>query len=432
MNNNPVLKLQRNITRRYVLALAIIAILSSGAFYILVTALQGSEDSAYVVNISGKQRMLSQTIALDVFRLYQLRTQSYYQDPLATEHQVQQVIKRLHANIAEMEAVNELLSTGQTSQDLSEPPHPISDELTQLYFGETNLAQEVREYLVKTKMFMQEAKPTQQGWQEISYMAPQLLAKLHQAVEIYQKEGEQQLDLILQVEVYVWIVTLFMLLLEVIFIFQPMVKQIVFLARENQLNMKNLEQKVKLRTLSLEKANATLQRLATLDPLTGLYNRLNLEKDIEQQLLQAQQHHAPFAVFMLDIDHFKKVNDEYGHDVGDFVLSELAKLLQSLVRNGDSVYRAGGEEFVVLLSRISFKDATKKVEKIRLAVAEYPFQFKEFLIHKTLSIGLYHSSIGSVEGVKDLLKKVDSALYESKANGRNKITQVLINQENTV
>lgn len=424
MKNNAVSRLQANITKRYVIALSIIAILSSVAFVILLSALKGSEDTAYVVNISGKQRMLSQTIALDVFRLYQLRNEGYYNDPSITDYKIKEVIARMSKNMAEMESVNDRLSNGLNSQDLGEPPQKISAELTALYFGEANLAQQVRDYLAKVRQCIQSDQPSRHDLHQVSMMAPALLANLHHAVELYQKEGEQKLAMIQQVKTYVWLITLFMLLLEVIFIFQPMVRQIIYLARENQLNMKNLEQKVRLRTLNLEQSNEKLHKLASLDPLTGLLNRLYLEQNIEKQLVQSKEHHAPFAVFMLDIDHFKQVNDTYGHDAGDFVLVEVAKLLKSLVRQDDTVYRAGGEEFVVLLARISLEDAWQKAELIRQTLENYPLNYNDNLIHKTLSIGVYHSSVREMESVKDLLMEIDAALYKSKNQGRNKVTMV--------
>ena len=399
--------------------------LSTVTFLILLSALKGSEDTAYVVNISGKQRMLSQTIALDVFRLYQLRSQGYYENPESTSNQIDWVLNRLNHNISEMRLVSERLSNGYTSQESKSEASPISDGLFELYFGEANLAQEVENYLIIVSQCIRGSSPSREGLHLVSAMAPSLLEKLNTAVLLYQQEGEDKLALIQQIKTYVWLITLFMLLLEVVFIFQPMVRQIVFLARENQHHLENLEHKVKLRTNDLELANAKLAQLAILDPLTGLYNRLNLEKDVEQQIVQHQKHKAPFAVLMLDIDYFKNINDSYGHEAGDLVLKELAKILNALVRKGDSVYRAGGEEFVVLFSRIDYEDTLAKAEQIRQTTEQYAFKYGvEKYIHLTLSIGVYHSSIFLAENVRHLMKQVDVALYQSKSNGRNQVTFV--------
>lgn len=422
---NSVFRLESNVTWRYGIALLIIAMLSTVTFVILLTALKGSEDTAYVVNISGKQRMLSQTIALDVFRLYQLRSQGYYEDPVATPHQIERVLERLHQNIAEMRGVNTRLSQGHTSQSSKAEVRPISDALFELYFGEPNLAQEVEDYLSLISQCIAGGSASREGLHSVSAMAPKLLEKLNTAVLHYQQEGEQKLAVIQQIKTYVWIITLFMLLLEVVFIFQPMVRQIVYLARENQHHLENLEYKVKLRTQDLELANAKLKQLAMVDPLTGLFNRLNLEKDIEQQILQQGEYQSPFAVLMLDIDFFKHINDTYGHEVGDIVLKDLAKILKASVRKGDSVYRAGGEEFVVLLSRIDYEDALTKAEQIRHTAEQYAFMYGvDKFLHLTLSIGVYHSSVYRAENVRDLMKQVDIALYKSKQNGRNQVTLV--------
>jgi diguanylate cyclase (GGDEF)-like protein len=413
------------VTWRYAIALLIIAMLSTVTYVILLTALKGSEDTAYVVNISGKQRMLSQTIALDVFRLYQLRSQGYYEDPAATPYQIERVLQRLNQNISEMRDVNMRLSKGYTSQNSVTEVKPISDALFELYFGELNLAQEVDDYLEMISQCIAGNSPSPEGLHLVSAMAPKLLVKLNTAVLHYQQEGEHKLAIIQQIKTYVWIVTLFMLLLEVVFIFQPMVRQIVFLARENQHHVENLESKVKLRTQDLELANEKLKQLAMLDPLTGLFNRLNLEKDIEQQILQQDKHQSPFAVLMLDIDYFKHINDSYGHEVGDLVLKELAKILKASVRKGDSVYRAGGEEFVVLLSRIDYEDTLAKAEQIRHSTEQYAFMYGvDKYINLTISIGVYHTVIYHAENVRDLMKQVDVALYQSKANGRNQVTLV--------
>ncbi|RLA75922.1 MAG: hypothetical protein DRG78_20050 [Epsilonproteobacteria bacterium] len=172
----------------------------------------------------------------------------------------------------------------------------------------------------------------------------------------------------------------------------------------------------------LANSNVKLKDIALYDPLTGLRNRFYLERDIENVILHHKEHNAPYATLMFDIDWFKEVNDTYGHDIGDEVLKELSQILQSSVREEDKVYRAGGEEFVILLNRITYKQTKNIAEKIRLLIQNHTFKVKNEEFSKTISAGLYHSSLIHVDDVKTVLKLIDNALYESKTNGRNRVT----------
>jgi diguanylate cyclase (GGDEF)-like protein len=259
---------------------------------------------------------------------------------------------------------------------------------------------------------------------DIERFSEGLLADLDKVVLQFQKEGEARLQKIKDTKFMLLLLTLLVLGLEVLFIFRPMVAQIVSLSRLKEETLEHLERQVLLRTLHLEKMNQKLNRLAHHDALTGLRNRLNLESNIEEVIEASEKNGAEFAVLMLDIDWFKSVNDQYGHEIGDFVLRELAQILIKSVREGDHVYRAGGEEFVVLLNRISYPDAKQKAEYIRKSVAEHVFSANGIKLHKTLSGGLYHSSLLKVSNVKELLNQADKALYAAKKAGRNIIMEV--------
>ncbi|MCU7834579.1 MAG: GGDEF domain-containing protein [gamma proteobacterium symbiont of Taylorina sp.] len=185
-----------------------------------------------------------------------------------------------------------------------------------------------------------------------------------------------------------------------------------------------VEANLQLEHQLLKRANDKLQDLASHDPLTGLRNRLDMEKDIEKIIVQHNKHGSPFAVLMFDIDWFKEINDKYGHDVGDSVLIEVARLLKQNIRQGDKVYRAGGEEFVMVLNRISYDDTILRAEKIRTSMENNVLQVNNNEIIRTVSGGLYHSSLIKTEKVEIILKLVDNALYESKSNGRNQISNV--------
>jgi diguanylate cyclase (GGDEF)-like protein len=149
------------------------------------------------------------------------------------------------------------------------------------------------------------------------------------------------------------------------------------------------------------------------DPLTGLHNRRGLELALDQ--LQSEQ--RPFAVVSLDIDHFKSVNDTYGHDVGDQVLQSLARLMRNGSRDDDVLCRVGGEEFLILLPDVAPEIAEQVAERLRR-------QVEQLLIEPvgqiTISIGVAHR-LQHVDEVGAVLKAADEMLYKAKRTGRNRV-----------
>ena len=168
--------------------------------------------------------------------------------------------------------------------------------------------------------------------------------------------------------------------------------------------------------MALEKE---LKQLATKDALTGIYNRYKINAKIEEEIKRADRYGEPFCLAMFDIDHFKQVNDTYGHDVGDYVLQELSHIVLKSIRETDSFGRWGGEEFMLLLPYTSEEKIMEIAEKIRKTVQEHTFENVKQI---TISIGvtLYKKD----EGISQLLKRVDTALYEAKSHGRNQVVSL--------
>ncbi|WGY47930.1 sensor domain-containing diguanylate cyclase [Vibrio sp. ABG19] len=162
-------------------------------------------------------------------------------------------------------------------------------------------------------------------------------------------------------------------------------------------------------------ASNTIDRLQSdslTDAMTGLLNRRGLEKSIESFTVRQM----PFSVLALDLDYFKKVNDTYGHDAGDELLREVSSLMKQQAREQDIVCRAGGEEFILLLSNTHIARAYEVAERIRASVANHSFTMVPAI---TISIGVAYWSAGD-EAIESVMKKADMALYQAKHNGRNR------------
>ena len=180
------------------------------------------------------------------------------------------------------------------------------------------------------------------------------------------------------------------------------------------------EQNQQLRELQdeLSRQYAELERISRIDALTQLYNRRHLEEQLRRLEADRRRHATPLAVVLIDIDHFKHVNDTYGHAAGDAVLQQCARRLLDATRVGDIVGRWGGEEFLLLLPDTSLDEARAISERIRAAVAEPPLTIDDGELTVTLSGGCAVDDGGDIDA---LLIRADAALYRAKAGGRNRI-----------
>lgn len=177
------------------------------------------------------------------------------------------------------------------------------------------------------------------------------------------------------------------------------------------------------RARAVEAAQADNDRLEALlqtDPLTQLVNRRALKTRLLAEMERVRRYDAPLAMLLLDLDHFKKINDTYGHLVGDEVLTGVGSLLQRTARSIDTVARYGGEEFVVVLPETSWQGAVAFAERIRDKLASHRFQIAGTQqIQVTASIGVATYPWPQLESAEDLFRAADSALYRAKGRGRN-------------
>ncbi len=170
----------------------------------------------------------------------------------------------------------------------------------------------------------------------------------------------------------------------------------------------------------LVERNQELLQLASTDILTGLANRRAIRQLAEAEIRRAKRYQKDLAVLMLDIDHFKHINDKYGHAAGDKVLAEFATLCQHSIRDSDLAARYGGEEFVILLPEIDIKTAILSAERIRTTIAEHQFRLTDGSdIAVTCSIGIAMYLPGQ-DNLDKLLLRADQALYQAKHQGRNR------------
>jgi two-component system cell cycle response regulator len=174
--------------------------------------------------------------------------------------------------------------------------------------------------------------------------------------------------------------------------------------------------------LQLEASNAKLASVSSTDALTGLPNRRHLLERLSQCWAAATRRAAPFALVYVDVDHFKTINDELGHDAGDIVLERVARILRRSIREGDTAGRVGGEEFVVVCPDADEAAAHTVAERIRIALEDEPFVLGGRPRRVTLSVGVAGvvRADAAIEA-SELLRRADAALYEAKQSGRNRV-----------
>jgi diguanylate cyclase (GGDEF)-like protein len=174
------------------------------------------------------------------------------------------------------------------------------------------------------------------------------------------------------------------------------------------------------RTIALDVENARLRKTSVTDPLTGAYNREFLQHRLPAELAHARQHGRPLSVAMIDVDHFKAVNDRYGHEIGDRVLEEVASRLRGAIRRHDLLVRYGGEEFLVVLPDADLHRAREVGERMRQNLQGSAIRIED---ERDIEVRI---SVGVTEQVEEddattLIRRADTALYTAKGRGRNRV-----------
>ena len=179
---------------------------------------------------------------------------------------------------------------------------------------------------------------------------------------------------------------------------------------------KSLESRIEERTFQLEEANLELKRLSVTDKLTGIFNRVKLDESIHYEIKRYHRYGNPFSIIIADIDYFKSVNDDYGHQVGDLVLQNITNILKEIVRDTDVFGRWGGEEFMIVCRESNLEETRLIAERMRISIMNSEL---EVVGSKTASFGVSEFKQGDT--FESIVYKADRALYRAKEKGRNRV-----------
>ncbi len=374
---------ERRLTIGYLAALGLVALLTVASHVTLNRVLAEHQGSAEIVNVSGRQRMLSQRIA-SLAAQYKMGSPTAKSDLLAAVNQFESAHHKL------------LAETTAAAQ-----PGRSAAAFREIYFaGEIPLDGEVASYIALARQVAAQKPEAVDSGQALDQLFREarspLLRRLDDVVAHHQQDSEQQLNRLQLLQDITLTVILMTLAVEALTIFRPMVRRVARYASE-------------------------LLQMATTDGLTGTLNRTSFLEQGAAALAQAGRRAQPAAVLMLDADFFKAINDTHGHEGGDAALRALGEAITGARRAGDVAGRLGGEEFALVLPAISEAAAIAFAQRLRASIERLDIQHCGRRINLTISIGLATVSAAEPADLAVLLRTADRALYEAKASGRNRV-----------
>ncbi len=192
---------------------------------------------------------------------------------------------------------------------------------------------------------------------------------------------------------------------------------------KSMLRLKFLQDQLKERNNQLESLNEKLQQMSITDSLTGIYNRRYFYQRLSVEFARAQRYQLPLTCIMMDLDHFKSINDNYGHPFGDLVLQGTSVILKDSVRKIDLLARYGGEEMIMVLPETTVEGGFTVAERIRKSLSEKEFSDDNSIVHVTASFGTSTFPYQGVDSYEEMIKLADKALYNAKESGRNQVRQ---------
>ena len=381
-------KSKLDLTLTYLLALGLIAVLSIAAHLTLDRVIEDTKHTAAIINVSGAQRMLSQ-------RMVVLATEY-----VSTNDKFKRMAARadLEAAAIFMERSHIILTEGSEVRGL---PATMSDEMRSMYFDDpVNLDREIHAYLDHARALIDAPEAALRldnpDYRYLWEMAnSKLLRLLDGAVKTYENEGEERVRFLTRMQSGVLGATLLTLLGVGVFIFRPLVRRV-------------------------RRHADTLYELANTDPLTGCNNRRNFMEIGGREFTKARRYRRPLSVIILDIDRFKRINDTYGHGVGDEAIKAFAATCLVTIRQADCLGRLGGEEFAVIVPETGLEGAEIAAEKLRQAIADIQVPVGAETVRFTTSAGVAMLRPED-KTVHDIINRADAAMYRAKDGGRNRV-----------
>jgi diguanylate cyclase (GGDEF)-like protein len=381
--------LHTRLTLRYALALAIVAMLTLAGYGLMQHAVGTEVLGAKLLNVAGRQRMLCQRVEILAMRA---------QREAGADRQAR--LKEMDQALKELAEGHELLVHGPAKSLGLEEGNPAlkilrsdDDGAEALFHGFLAESAALRRKLAEGE----DPRAGMSFLQHISRNGDALLQTLDLRMSTLERLGESTLGSFSRLIMVLMIAALGGLLFTGLVVLRPMVAEVV----------RDREQ--------MESLNRSLETQASTDKLTGAYNRRTWDVEIRREFSKARRQGMRLSLVMTDLDLFKRVNDEHGHQRGDLVLQEFTERLRQAIRASDTLFRLGGEEFAVLLPGTGIEQGRVTADKLRESVAKSPLSGLDI----TASFGVAETD--GDESPDELFRRADQALYAAKANGRNRV-----------
>lgn len=387
--------LHTRLTLRYALALGVVALLTLASYVFMENAIGTEVLGAKLLNLAGRQRMLCQRVETLTLRI--LRQEGH--NRAAGLDELERVVQELGAGHDE-------LVHGPTSGLGLAPGNPALGVLRENVQGSEELMHEFIDEAGGLRAALAGgcgAAEAERRATILGLAGDALLVDLDGRMSKLQRLGEDTMQRLSALVMVLLGAALAGLLLTGLLVFRPMVAEVV---RDRE---------------HLESLNRSLETQAGTDKLTGAYNRRTWDVEIRREFSKARRQEQRLCLVMTDLDHFKRVNDEFGHQRGDNVLKEFTSRMKQAVRASDTVYRLGGEEFAVLLPGTDIEKGRMTAEKLRLAVADQALDGLAI----TASFGVAETD--GDESPDEFFRRADQALYAAKAGGRNRVESAVKN-----
>ena len=371
------------LTISYVALIAIVGLLSLFSHLTLNQVIKEQSNSAVTINISGQQRMLSQRSALYV--------SEYLRENDA------KLKSKAELAIAKMLANHEFLLKDHKVAITGNKPSPLSPTLQNLYFkAPYSLDTHINEYVSYARILLDDSdKPDGLKKQFLDLGTETLLLGFDAVVKQHEINSINRVKDLRFIQISMVFIIVAMLLIVGLFIIRPIWKKSAKYTKHLEFEVNN-------------------------DYLTGLLNRRSFNVLANKAIANCKRYDLKLSIICIDIDQFKLINDQYGHSVGDLAIKRVSEVLTNNSRSSDSVFRFGGEEFLMLLPQTNNEEAFMLAEKIRMILSSLPLL--ENKSHVSISVSAGVSEFSSKETtIEYTLKRADDALYRAKNDGRNKV-----------